>query len=455
MANSRAEAAKTIKKVLVEGSSFDSSFVPDKLKSSDPRDIGLYKELCFGTLRQYHFLEALISSYVKKPLNKKDWDIKALLLIGSYQLIFMRTPDHAALSNTVEACKSLKKIWAKGMVNAILRNLIKLLDDVDRNDIEAVKQCCSKVIKAEHLLNAQPEWLYEKIRADYSDKARDIFEHNNTPPPMCIRVAEENLVTTVKTTLSAEGINANESATSVQALVLDKAINALSLPGFNEGMTSVQDAGAQLAARLFDKQRIENEQEPLNILDACAAPGGKTLQLMQLFKNSDVELTALDISEQRLKQVRQNLERGGFAAKLIAADASKLDAWWDQKLFDAILLDAPCSGSGVINRHPDIKLLRRADDIQSFAAQQLQLLKTVWQTLRPGGELVYCTCSIFKEENQQIIEQFAKEQSDAKHQTLKVDWGIDTGHGHQLLPNIGENDGFFFAKLCKAEGATG
>ena len=324
-----------------------------------------------------------------------------------------------------------------------LRNIIKLLKDIDRTNLEAVRDRCKKQVASEAFIYAHPEWLYEKIQHDFPNNVDSIISHNNSSPPMTIRVAQENFVTTVKTALEASGVKSKSSSLHPQTLVLEKAVNALDLPGFTDGATSVQDAGAQLTATLFNLSN-SGAQKKVRVLDACAAPGGKTLQLLQ--DNESISMTALDINEQRLKQVEQNLARANCSAELKVADAANLESWWDGQPFDAILLDAPCSGSGVINRHPDIKLLRREDDIAGFASQQYRLLSTLWQTLCPDGELVYCTCSIFKEENQQVIEKFVNQQDDAELCPLLFNWGLDTGSGHQLLPNIGENDGFF---LCQ------
>ena len=447
MADSRAAAAQTLATLLKEGCSFDSAYLPSKLKNADPRDIALYKELCFGSLRQFYFLDTLTSSYLKKALGKKDWDLRALLIVGAYQLIFMRVPDHACLSSTVESSKTLKKHWAKGMVNAILRNIIKLLDSVDRTDLNAVIDSCRKQITSEAALNAHPDWLYQKINKDLPEHAVSIFSHNNTAPVMNIRIADIAQLISVKANLREQGIEAAQNKLSQQALTLDKPIDVHKLPGFDSGAVSVQDAGAQLAATFFNLDSDAKSQ----VLDACAAPGGKTLHLLQA--NPGIALTALDASTERLEKVRQNLQRAGKTAQLKAADAANLDSWWDGKLFDAILLDAPCTGSGVINRHPDIKLLRREDDIATFVNQQWRLISSLWQTLKIGGQLLYCTCSIFKEENQSLVEKFISAQKDASLVTLDLPSGIDTGWGHQLLPNIRQNDGFFFAKIDK-EGSS-
>lgn len=447
MTDSRAAAAQTLAALLKEGSSFDSAYLPSKLKNADPRDIALYKELCFGSLRQFYFLDTLTSSYIKKALGKKDWDIRALLIVGAYQLIFMRVPDHACLSSTVESSKTLKKHWAKGMVNAILRNIIKLLDNVDRKDLKAVLDRCRKQITSEAALNAHPDWLYKKINKDLPEHAASIFSHNNTAPVMNIRLADIKQLVSVKANLHEQGIEADQNSLTRQALTLDKPIDVHKLPGFDSGKISVQDAGAQLAATFFS---LNANASPL-VLDACAAPGGKSLQLLQTIPG--IMLTALDVSSERLEKVRQNLQRAGETAQLKAADAANLDSWWNGNLFDAILLDAPCTGSGVINRHPDIKLLRREDDIARFADQQWRLITSLWQTLKVGGQLLYCTCSIFKEENQSLVEKFIAAQKDASLVTLDLPSAIDTGWGHQLLPNIRQNDGFFFAKIDK-EGSS-
>jgi len=456
MANTRALAAKTLAQVFTEGHAFDSQKLPAQLSDSDSRNIGFYKELCFGSIRQYFFLHAVVQHHIKKPLGKKDADINALLIVGAYQLIFLRTPNHAALSATVEACKTLKKHWAKGLVNGVLRNILKLLDnnldEAQRLDSQACIDACGKQLKLSTAAqSAHPDWLYQKLATLYPDQATDIVKHNNSAPPMTLRVTDSKDLPTLIEQLASNNIQAQANPLTPHALTLDNATDTHNLPGFEKGQISVQDAGAQLAVSLFDFSRLSGGA---NVLDACAAPGGKALQLIQTQPN--IQLTALDISEKRLQRVAANLQRGVSQKKtpqqkitLKAADASNLSSWWDQQLFQAILLDAPCSGSGVINRHPDIKVLRRASDIKQFAKQQQQLLEALWPTLEKNGELVYCTCSIFPEENQHIIQTFINASPNAQLEPIQTTWGIDTGSGRQLLPNIGQNDGFFFAKIRK------
>ena len=263
---------------------------------------------------------------------------------------------------------------------------------------------------------------------------------------MTLRFTDQTAIETTKQFLQEQGVTSAASPWCKLALTLEKPLDVTALPGFDKGETSVQDAGAQLATSLFDLEG-KKDCDSINLLDACAAPGGKSLQLLQQYPQ--IKLTALDISEQRLTQVKQNLERGGKSATLKSADATDLKSWWNDIQFDAILLDAPCSGSGVINRHPDIKLLRRESDIASFSEQQKKLISELWKTLKVDGELVYCTCSIFKEENQAVIEWFTSTHKDATLCELSVPWGHNTGVGHQLLPNKGQNDGFFFAKIRK------
>lgn len=447
MQNVRAIAATALASVIAHGEAFtgdiDSPQTKRDSRNTMPelarQDLSFFRELCYGSLRYFFYLDALLRPFLKKPLTKKDADIHALLLIGLYQIIYLRTPDHASLSATVDACSALKKHWAKGLVNAILRNYLRQQADSDPNPASQLNDAAAA--------NGHPGWLYKKLIADWPQQYRAILDYNNAAPPMTLRI---NLKQTGRDEYRQElvqtGIETYDSALGATDIRLTHAVDVGSLPHFEQGWVSVQDGGAQLAATLLDPQPGQH------VLDACAAPGGKSVHLLQ--QEPGIYLTAIDSRADRLQRVTENLQRCQLAADneritLIHADAADTSQWWNGKPFDQILLDAPCSGTGIISHHPDIKLLRRADDIAAFAVQQLRLLNRLWPILKEGGELLYCTCSVMPEENWQIIEQFLAATPSARHMSIRANWGVVMDKGRQLLPNRGKNGGFYYARLSK------
>jgi len=436
----RVAAAKSLAKVIADGRAFSGAV--DQLKQADscatkpqqvidPRDIGFYRELCFGTLRHYYYLNHIALALLKKPFAKKDADLQALLLTGLYQLIFLQTPDHAALNATVAAAERLKKRWAKGLLNAVLRNYLRAVQNHD-----------DKIQPQGAAALSHPDWLYRLLQKDWPDNSEQIIAYNNAAPPMSLRVSLKHCSRKkYLAALQEQSINAEADRFTATGITLKQAVDVKQLPAFNDGWVSVQDCGAQLAAPLL------NLQAGQRVLDACAAPGGKTVHLLE--SQPDIYLTAIDSSAERLQQVQQNLARCDYKATLFAADAGDTQSWWDGKFFERILLDAPCSGTGVISHHPDIKLLRRASDITGFAKQQLQLLTRLWPMLADGGELLYSTCSIMAEENQRLIDQFLAATESATSIPIDAEWGIRCGAGRQLLPIRGNNGGFFYARLSK------
>lgn len=357
--------------------------------------------------------------------------MKALLLLGLYQLRFTRIPDHAALNQTVEAVNGLGKNWARGLTNAILRNYLRQKEQIE-------SQLASDI----EFRTSLPRWMVERWQQAWPEKLDQIVETANQYPPMCLRVnlgkhQREDYIHE----LGNAGIEAHPGQMSASSVKLSQPVAVLALPGFFEGSCSVQDEAAQLCAPLLELS------SGLRVLDACAAPGGKTGHLLETCP--DIELQAMDNSAKRLKDVQSNLERLGFQASLFAADAAATDKWWDKQPFDRILLDAPCSGTGVIRRHPDIKVLRRPADIQSFQQQQMRLLEGLWPTLAENGLLLYVTCSIMPDENEMQIEQFMARHPDAGVKPISADWGIGLSLGRQLLPGDQGADGFYFALLQK------
>jgi 16S rRNA (cytosine967-C5)-methyltransferase len=381
------------------------------------------KSLVFGTIRFYHQLNDIVTQLLKHPIEKDNLDIHCLLLLGAYQLLYSDIPAHAAIFETVNVTNYLDKSWAKGLVNAILR-------EVDRQKDSLQKQT--------HY--SHPTWMVKKIKQNYPDHFEQIFANNNIQAPMTLRIHPKRPVADYQQSLTDEGIQSSLSKVAPQALTLDKPASVYDLPGFDSGACYVQDASAQLAAHLLTPKDSEL------ILDACSAPGGKATHLCELAPNATI--VALDSDLERLERVKQNTQRFDInTIEIIQGNAQQQD-WWDGELFDKILLDAPCSATGVIRRHPDIKLLRKPKDIKNLVALQAQILENLWQVLKPGGVLLYATCSILKSENEQQIEKFLASHPDANEIKINLDWGVDTPIGKQQLPNK-EFDGFYYAKLKK------
>ncbi len=389
----------------------------------DSTDNAQIKALTFGTIRYYHQLNDWVSERLNRPLKKEDLDVHCLLLLGAYQLLYTQTLTHAVIFETVEVCPLLDKPWAKNLVNAILRRIER-----DR----------ALLSNTQH--HSHPSWLAKKIKQNYPEQYQAIFEANNTQAPMSLRVHAKHTANDYQQQLQAQGIESQTLKVAPQGLVLSQAVGVEQLPGFGEGACYVQDLSAQLSAPLLAPDNTER------ILDACAAPGGKTTHLAELAPKSNI--LALDNDNSRLDRVLDNAKRLQLDnIQTLVGDATK-DDWWDGQLFDKILLDAPCSATGVIRRHPDIKLLRKAKDIGQLVALQREILDNLWRLLKPGGTLLYATCSILKAENEQQIEGFLARQSDAKALPIDLDWGIETSVGKQQLPG-GEFDGFYYARLQK------
>ncbi|MEH6566435.1 MAG: 16S rRNA (cytosine(967)-C(5))-methyltransferase RsmB [Halopseudomonas sp.] len=427
----RLAAARALAAVMAGKASLGSS-LPRQLQEVAPRDHALVQELAFGTARWHTRLGALTRDLLNKPMKAADLDLQALLLVGLYQLLYLRIPTHAAIAATVEVASEMNKAWAKGMLNAVLRRVQRegdaLLTSVDQSPSQRV---------------SHPGWLFKRLQRAWPDQLENITQANNLHPPMTLRVNPRQLSRAdYLQQLQAAGIAASACQYSSVGIQLDQACDVQQLPGFAAGLVSVQDEAAQLAAPLLELQPGQR------VLDACCAPGGKTCQILEQ-QPGLAELIALDLEPQRLKRVAENLERLQLQATLKAADARELALWWDGKPFQRILLDAPCSATGVIRRHPDIKLTRKAADIAALAALQGEMLDQLWQTLAVGGILVYATCSVLPEENTKVIEAFLARQSGARALDFAAEYGIAQPCGRQLLPQDGGHDGFYLAKLVK------
>ena len=428
--NVRASAARLLGQVLGEGVSL-SAALPPALAKTEPRDRGLLQELCHGVCRWHPRLQAELARLLTRSLDPQETTVRALLLIGLYQLRHLRIPEHAAVAETVAAARALHKPWAVGLTNAVLRTALRRRSELDKA-LDADPAACT----------AHPLWLLARLQQDWPNDWPAIVAANNARPPFTLRINRRILDCEDYRQRLNSGSRAVTLAGVETALVLPEPLDPRTLPGFTEGWASVQDGAAQLAAPLLDVQ------PGMRVLDACAAPGGKTGHLLEC--TPDLELTALDQDAVRLERVRENLARLNFSkVRLIAGDARQPADWWDGVPYDRILLDAPCSATGVIRRHPDIKLLRRDRDIAALAEQQRQLLSSLWPLLRPGGRLLYATCSILRQENEQVIAGFLAAQPDAEEQPIFASWGRPMAHGRQILPGEAGMDGFYYALLAK------
>lgn len=398
------------------------------------RDRSLLKELCYGSCRRLPRLQALAGALLKQAFKSRDQDIQALLLIGIYQLLYLRVPAHAAVGETAGAARLLGKAWATRVLNGCLRRL-------QRESVDVIAQ----IDRTPHLAHEHPEWLFNRLRHDWPDHWQQITAANNAPGPMTLRVnarAEDRQAYLAR--LDEAGIEAHLCRHATDGITLTAPCDVNALPGFEQGLVSVQDEAAQLSAALLGPALAR--RPGARVLDACCAPGGKTAHLLEQF---EIALTAVDSNAARLSRVENTLTRLKLTADLVHADATD-----DQALpagpFDAILLDAPCSGTGVIRRHPDIKALRRERDIAPLCALQAALLDRLWTRLAPGGTLLYATCSVLPAENADQIKAFVARTPAAIVSTPEaVSWGEPTGAGRQLFADPDGHDGFFYARLEK------
>lgn len=428
--NSRAIAATILADLLVGKGSLSTQLNNYK----DLTDYALLQETCFGSCRWFHLLEIILDSLLSKALKKKETDLKCLLLVGLYQLRELSVPDYAVINEAVAATGRLGKPWAKALVNAVLRNYLRRRDEIEQALSDGDKMA----------LLSHPAWLSKAIREQWSEQALQILANNNLRPPMALRV---NLAKTSRDEmlgrLAAAKIQATAGFLAETAIYLAAPVSVDDLPGFQAGWLSVQDEASQLVPGLLQLA------PGMRVLDACAAPGGKTCHILES-EPSLASCAALDISARRLERIEENLLRIGLTADLVAADATQIEDWWDRQQFDRILLDAPCSATGVIRRHPDIKLLRSEQDIASLARRQQQLLRALWPTLKPGGLFLYTTCSILRQENEGCIAQFLQSVDNAKYRGITADWGVECSLGRQLLPGKNNGpDGFFYCVLEK------
>jgi 16S rRNA (cytosine967-C5)-methyltransferase len=433
--NSRIIATQVLCRVLKDGQSLTAALDNELKAVNDNQARAFIQALCYGVIRDYQSLDFLLTLLLDKPLRTKDIDIKVLILMGLYQLRAMRIKPHAAVAETVAAVG--KKTWAKGVINAVLRQYLRdqsLLDAKVDSDLVAS--------------SSHPDWLLKAIQQDWPEQASEIIANNNQQPPMTLRV---NLQKTTRSDycqlLLQHNIAAHSIAVVETAVQLEQPVSVTELPHFSEGWVSVQDSAAQFAAQLL-------ELKPnLRVLDLCAAPGGKTCAILE-HQPQLAELVAVEIDETRMNRIKENLQRINLSEfekliGLILGDATKPEQWWDGRLFERILVDAPCSALGVIRRHPDIKLLRRASDIEILRQLQQQILDAAWKMLAPGGTLLYATCSILKAENENQMIEFLTRHPDSFEISIQANWGLERPVGRQILPGELGMDGFYYARVGK------
>ncbi|CAM3340949.1 MULTISPECIES: 16S rRNA (cytosine(967)-C(5))-methyltransferase RsmB [Yersinia] len=423
--NLRSIAAKAISQVLDQGQSL-SSVLPGLQKNISDKDRALLQELCFGTLRVLPQLEWCIQQLMARPMTGKQRVFHYLIMVGIYQLLYTRIPPHAALAETVEGAVALKRPQLKGLINGVLRQF-------QRQQVELLERAANHDSRYLH-----PSWLLARIKKAYPEQWQQIIDANNQKPPMWLRVSRlHHSRADYLELMQQAGIEAEPHAEYADAVRLITPCAVNDLPGFAQGWVTVQDASAQGCVDLLDPQNGEQ------ILDLCAAPGGKTTHILEAAPKAHV--LAVDIDEQRLSRVKENLQRLQLNAVVKVGDGRTPDDWCEDKLFDRILLDAPCSATGVIRRHPDIKWLRRDSDIADLAQLQSEILEAIWPKLKKDGVMVYATCSILPEENQQQIAAFLQRHPEAR----LVETGSAAHPGKQNLPHPEDGDGFFYAKLIK------
>lgn len=426
-ANVRAQAAKVLSLVLDKGNSL-SDALPKAQALVAEKDQALLQEMCFGVLRYFPKYDAITNELLSKKLKGKQRVFHHLIIVGLYQLDKMRIPEHAAVAETVKATASLKAPGLKGLVNACLRSFMRSSEQLFSKTNNLVTEHC------------HPSWIIKKLKSAYPNDWQDVLSNNMMRSPMWLRVHTSNVsVDVFCKNLDEKGIEYSQPLNNKTSILLAAPKPVDKLPGFEQGWFVVQDAAAQQAALLLEPAEGET------VLDACTAPGGKACHVLDL---ADCKLTATDLDETRLERVQQNLERLKLNAKIVAGDLSDQNFVSDFSMFDRILLDAPCSATGVIRRHPDIKWLRRDEDIAQLAELQKQILENLWQKLKPGGTLLYATCSIMPEENKLQMSQFLQHTEDA--QLMAINEGETIANpGWQILPGQHSMDGFYYCRIAK------
>ncbi|WP_299182270.1 16S rRNA (cytosine(967)-C(5))-methyltransferase RsmB [uncultured Neptuniibacter sp.] len=429
--NVRVLAAQVLTPLLKNKGSLNTHFAAVERRCPE-KDRGLLRELCYGTMRYHPQLNCIIKLLQNRPFKFRDIDIKAIALIGLYQLQHTRIPEHAAINECVEACKEIDKAWAGRVINALLRRFQREQDILE-----------TELAENESYRYNHPDWMIAKLKNNWPQHWQQILEANNTQAPLTLRINKRatDRASYLKQLLPI--IGATETEHSSVGIRLDGSLNVESLPGYDVGAFSVQDEAAQLATELL------NLQPGFRVLDACAAPGGKLSHILESQANLNT-VDAIELEGKRATRINENLKRLRLKANVLIADASTQE-WWDGKHYDRILLDAPCSATGVIRKNPDIKYLRKGEDIHTISQLQFAILSNCWPMLKPGGQLLYATCSIFPQENERLVKRFIAETDDVTHLPIKAGWGIEREVGRQLFPQVGGHDGFYYALLEKTE----
>ena len=427
--NPRIAALRALSEVLDSNRSLAESEALSQIR--DSRDNAFARHLAYGVLRWLNALEWLAGELLDKPLKKRERDVQRLVLLGLQQLWHDQTASHAAVNETAECARLLGKPWAVGLVNAVLRRFQR-----------EKEQLLQSLEQAEQFA-AHPRWLLKEIQADWPGHWRAITDANNRQAPLWLRINRQRAdEPSLRKNLETAGFEVDEHRWARDAISISPAVAVGKIPGFEKGWLSIQDPAAQLARDLLQPKTGER------ILDACGAPGGKTAHLLESCPG--IDLMVLDRQEKRLEKVHQTLDRLGLRANMQLADAALTQEWWDGEKFNKILLDAPCSASGVIRRHPEIKWLRSGGQVDTAVQIQKDLLNALWPLLENGGLLVYSTCSILKRENDLQIQQFLQLHSDATVEIPAVEWGSIESTGRQIMPGEAQMDGFFYAVLRKS-----
>ena len=427
----RTEAAKALARVVFDGISLRAALAQSTPKFADPRDRALLSASLFEAARWWLRLDAALAELLEKPLPPKARDVRALLVLGLAQIDVLDMPDYAVVASCVDAARSLGHANYAGLVNALLRRFGR-----ERAALDA------KLDGDIATRTAHPRWLIDALRGDWPDDLEAILDANNREAPLTLRVNRRRADrASMLQRLAAAGVSSKPHDDLADAIVLDESTDVTRLPGYVEGLFSVQDGAAQRVAEVLDLR------DGLRVLDACAAPGGKAAHMLE---RAEVDLVALDRDGARLPRIAENLARLGLRADIREGDAGMPAPWWDGRPFDRILLDAPCSATGIVRRQPDVKLHRRAADIAPFAAIQKRLLEALWPLLGPGGRLVYATCSVLRAENEAVLADFRADRADAHRVDVPAAFGRAAGDGRQNLPGMGGMDGFFYAIVEKA-----
>ncbi len=423
--NLRAAAARAVQRVL-RGRSLDDALAATS-RFDVPADGAMARAIAYGVLRDLSLLQYLASRLLEKPMPPDD-EIHILILVGLQQLRGLKTPAHAAINETVEAVEALNRPSAHGLVNAVLRRYLR--------EVESLEAALPSYPPTRY---SHPAWIAKALQQNWP-QWEAVMAANNEQGPLTLRVnrrrmsRDEYLKRLAEMSITGSAVEHAEDAVQLGE---PRAVERI--PGFNSGQVSVQDASAQIAAELLDLR------DGQRVLDACAAPGGKTAHMLE---RADVQVLALDQDPQRLVRIDENLRRLKLQAQIGVGDAGEPARWWNRKPFDRILLDAPCSGTGVIRRHPDIKWLRRETDIPALQQTQLRLLKAAWTMLHPGGRLVYATCSTLHAEGDEVISRFRLLAEDFQLQRIEAPWGEATEYGRRIAPG-GAWDGFYYAVMQK------